>query len=104
MQQSQDLGTAMAFATLTLSRIIQTFASRSNSDTIFKLGFTSNKYALGAVMICLGMFILTLTPFMRELFAIPVTYKLSNFVICFVLAIFASLAMEVSKIIQKDIF
>lgn len=104
MQQSQELGTAMAFATLTLSRIIQTFASRSNSDTIFKLGFTSNKYALGAVMICLGMFILTLTPFMRELFAIPVTYKLSNFVICFVLAIFASLAMEVSKIIQKDIF
>ncbi len=104
MQQSQELGTAMAFATLTLSRIIQTFASRSNSDTIFKLGFTSNKYALGAVMICLGMFILTLTPFMRELFAIPVTYKLSNFVICFALAIFASLAMEVSKIIQKDIF
>lgn len=104
MQQSQELGTAMAFATLTLSRIIQTFASRSNSDTIFKLGFTSNKYALGAVMICLGMFILTLTPFMRELFAIPVTYKLSNFVICFTLAIFASLSMEVSKIIQKDIF
>lgn len=104
MQQSQELGTAMAFATLTLSRIIQTFASRSNSDTIFKLGFTSNKYALGAVMICLGMFILTLTPFMRELFAIPVTYKLSNFVICFALAIFASLSMEVSKIIQKDIF
>ncbi len=104
MQQSQELGTAMAFATLTLSRIIQTFASRSNSDTIFKLGFTSNKYALGAVMICLGMFILTLTPFMRELFAIPATYKLSNFVICFALAIFASLAMEVSKIIQKDIF
>ena len=104
MQQSQELGTAMAFATLTLSRIIQTFASRSNSGTIFKLGFTSNKYALGAIMICLGMFILTLTPFMRELFAIPATYKLSNFVICFALAIFASLAMEVSKIIQKDIF
>lgn len=103
IQQSQELGTAMAFATLTLSRIIQTFASRSNSDTIFKLGFTSNKYALGAVIICLCMFILTLTPFMRELFEIPATYKLSNLVICFALAIFASLAMEVSKIMQKDI-
>lgn len=103
IQQSQELGTAMAFATLTLSRIIQTFASRSNSDTIFKLGFTSNKYALGAVIICLCMFILTLIPFMRELFEIPATYKLSNLVICFVLAIFASLAMEVSKIMQKDI-
>ncbi|MEG2195212.1 MAG: cation-translocating P-type ATPase, partial [Terrisporobacter sp.] len=31
MQHSAQLGTAMAFATLTLSRIIQTFASRSNT-------------------------------------------------------------------------
>ena len=66
MQQSPELGTAMAFSTLTLSRIIQTFASRSNSETIFKLGITTNKYALGAVIVCLGMFSLTLVPFMRD--------------------------------------
>ena len=101
IQESPELGTAMAFSTLTLSRIIQTFASRSNTETIFKLGFTSNKYALGAVIVCLGMFGLTLVPFMRDIFAIPVSYRLSSFVTCFGLAICAMLAMEVSKLIKR---
>ncbi|MGL5694272.1 MAG: cation transporting ATPase C-terminal domain-containing protein, partial [Peptostreptococcaceae bacterium] len=101
MQESPELGTAMAFATLTLSRIIQTFASRSNSETIFKLGFTTNKYALGAVVICLGMFSLTLLPFMRGIFEIPMAYDLSSFVICLVLAITASVFMEISKFIKR---
>ena len=101
MKHSPELGTAMAFATLTLSRIIQTFASRSNTETIFKLGFTSNKYALGAVVVCLGMFSLTLVPFMRGVFDIPMSYDLSSFIICFGLAIFASLAMESTKFIKR---
>ncbi|MEG2195693.1 MAG: cation-translocating P-type ATPase C-terminal domain-containing protein, partial [Terrisporobacter sp.] len=88
-------------ATLTLSRIIQTFASRSNTESIFKLGFTSNKYALGAVIVCLGMFSLTLIPAMRGIFAIPTTYGLSSFATCFGLAVVASLAMEASKLIKK---
>ena len=68
----------MAFATLTLSRIVQTFASRSNTETIFSLGFTSNKYALGAVVVCLMMFSLTLVPFMRGIFNIPDIFSLTN--------------------------
>ncbi|MDK2562613.1 cation-translocating P-type ATPase [Romboutsia sedimentorum] len=101
-QYSPELGTAMAFATLTLSRIIQTFASRSNTETIFKLGFASNKYVLGAVVICLAMFGITLVPFMREIFAIPENFNLQNLGTCFVLAIVASLAMEGSKFINKN--
>lgn len=101
IQESPELGTAMAFSTLTLSRIIQTFASRSNTETIFKLGFTSNKYALGAVIVCLGMFGLTLVPFMRDIFAIPASYGLSSFVTCFGLAICAMVVMEVSKLIKR---
>ncbi|MGL4911521.1 MAG: cation-translocating P-type ATPase [Romboutsia sp.] len=101
MQHSPELGTAMAFATLTLSRIIQTFASRSNTETIFKLGFTSNKYALGAVVICLGMFSLTLIPFMRNIFAIPQGFDLTNLATCFGLAVVASLGMEASKFIKR---
>ena len=101
MQQSPELGTAMAFATLTLSRIIQTFASRSNVETIFKLGFTTNKYALGAVVICLCMFSFTLLPFMRGIFDIPVAYGVWNFITCLGLAVFASIIMEISKIINN---
>ena len=97
MQTSPEMGTAMAFATLTLSRIVQTFASRSNSETIFSLGFTSNKYALGAVCVCLAMFSLTLLPFMREIFSMPMSFDISNFGISIGLAIVASLIMEISK-------
>ena len=102
MQISPEMGTAMAFATLTLSRIIQTFASRSNTETIFSLGLSSNKYALGAVGICLVMFSLTLLPFMRDIFAIPMSFSLNSLGTCFGLAIIASLLMEASKkIINK---
>ena len=102
MQVSPEMGTAMAFATLTLSRIIQTFASRSNTETIFSLGLNSNKYALGAVGICLVMFSLTLLPFMRDIFEIPMSFGLNNLGTCFGLAIIASLLMEASKkIINK---
>ncbi|MEG1311164.1 MAG: cation-translocating P-type ATPase [Romboutsia sp.] len=101
MKHSPELGTAMAFSTLTLSRIIQTFASRSNTETIFKLGFTSNKYVLGSVVICIAIFLIVLMPFMREVFAIPSTYGLINFIMSFSLAVFASLMIEGNKFIKK---
>ena len=100
MQTSDALGAAMAFITITLSRIIQTFAARSNSETILSLGVTSNKYALGAVIICLGMLSLTFLPFMRGIFAIPLTFELKNLGVCLALAITAVGCMESSKFIK----
>lgn len=100
MKTSPELGCAMAFLTLTLSRILQTFPSRSNTQTIFKLGFNTNKYTLGAVGICLVMLFITLLPFMREIFAIPVSFNLNNFITCAILALTSSLIMEVSKFIK----
>lgn len=100
MQTSDALGAAMAFITITLSRIIQTFAARSNSETIFSLGLTSNKYALGAVVICLGMLSLTFLPFMRGIFAIPMTFEIRNLGVCLALAITAVGCMESSKFIK----
>ncbi|WP_343348662.1 cation-translocating P-type ATPase [Terrisporobacter petrolearius] len=101
MQTSPELGTAMAFATLTLSRIVQTFAARSNTETIFSLGLSSNKYALGAVGVCLGMFSLTLLPFMRDIFSMPISFGLNSLGVSFGLAVVASLIMELSKKIVK---
>lgn len=101
MKHSAELGVAMAFATLTLSRILQTFAARSNSQTIFELGFKSNKYVLGAVVVCLGMFSLTLLPFMREVFTMPATFNLTALLTCFGLALVSTGLMEASKFINK---
>ena len=101
MKISPDMGVAMAFSTLTLSRIIQTFASRSNTETIFKLGFTSNRYVLYSVLICLLIFMFTLLPFIRGIFDIPAEYGFNNLLTSLLLAIIASLLMEVSKLIKK---
>ncbi|ETI93230.1 MAG: hypothetical protein Q606_CBAC00352G0003 [Intestinibacter bartlettii DORA_8_9] len=101
MQTSDALGAAMAFSTITLSRIIQTFAARSNSETICSLGFTSNKYALGAVIVCLAMFSTTLLPFMRGIFAIPSIFEIQNLAICFGLAVLATICMEISKLFKR---
>lgn len=100
MQNSPELGCAMAFLTLTLSRILQTLPSRSNTQTIFKLGFNTNKYALGAVGVCLVMLFATLLPFMREMFAIPVSFTLDSLIICTILALISSLMMEAFKFIK----
>ena len=71
---SPEMGVAMAFTTLILARTLQTFAARSNSQNIFKLGFTTNKYVLMAVTFCLALYSLTTLPFLREIFSIPASF------------------------------
>ena len=100
MKNSPELGCAMAFLTLTLSRILQTLPSRSNTETIFKLGIKTNKYALGAVIACLGMLLITLLPFMRTVFAIPASFGLESFIVCFALALVSTVMMEAVKFIK----
>lgn len=102
MKHSAELGVSMAFATLTLSRILQTFAARSNSETVFELGIKSNKYVLGAVVVCLVMFSLTLLPFMRNIFTMPSSFNFTNLMISLGLAVTSTLLMEVSKLIKRN--
>ena len=101
MKSSPELGCAMAFLTLTLSRILQTLPSRSNTETLVKLGFTTNKYVLIAVGTCLAMLLATLLPFMRGIFEIPVSFTLENFITCLVLALISSSIMEATKLIKR---
>ena len=63
---SPEMGVAMAFTTLILARTLQTFAARSNSQNILKLGFTTNKYVLMAVTFCLALYSLTTLPFLNS--------------------------------------
>ena len=66
----------MAFATLTLARLFHGFNCRSKHN-IFKLGFSSNWYSLGAFaagVVLLG--IVMFVPFMQNLFSVtPLTQK-----------------------------
>ena len=71
---SAAIASTMAFATLTLARLFHGFNCRSKHN-IFKLGFSSNWYSLGAFaagVVLLG--IVMLVPFMQNLFSVtPLT-------------------------------
>lgn len=97
---SPEMGVAMAFTTLILARTLQTFAARSNSQNILKLGFTTNKYVLMAVTFCLALYSLTTLPFLREIFSIPAAFGWSQWVVATGLAIIAVISMEILKSIK----
>ena len=103
MKSSLELGCAMAFVTLTLSRIFQTLPSRSNTESIFKLGFYTNKYVLFAVSVCLVMLFSTFLPFTRGVFSIPLSFGLGIFISCIILSLISSLIMEGIKFIKIKI-
>ncbi|SBW30666.1 cation-translocating P-type ATPase [Lactococcus lactis] len=97
---SPEMGVAMAFTTLILARTLQTFAARSNSQNILKLGFTTNKYVLMAVTFCLALYSLTTLPFLREIFSIPAAFGWSQWIVAAGLAVIAVIFMEILKSIK----
>lgn len=99
LQYSTEVGVAMAFTTLILSRTLQTFAARSNKQTILAIGLTTNKYVLGAVGLCFGLYLLTVLPGLRLVFAIPDDFGFRHWIIATALALGAVLIMEVVKVI-----
>ncbi|MHB9679085.1 cation-translocating P-type ATPase [Lactococcus lactis] len=97
---SPEMGVAMAFTTLILARTLQTFAARSNSQNILKLGFTTNKYVLMAVTFCLALYSLTTLPFLREIFSIPAAFGWSQWIVAAGVAVIAVIGMEILKSIK----
>lgn len=61
--------TAVTYTTLVLSQVANVFCSRSETNSLFKIGFFSNLWLIGAVAISLGMlFALTNVPFLQDSF------------------------------------
>ena len=98
---SPALGAAMAFSTITLSRIFQTLPARSDNVSIFKIGVVKNKHVLGAIFICLVLYFIVLLPGLREIFSIPNYFGLREFAICILLALISTGLMELVKIFKK---
>ncbi|NJJ40995.1 cation-translocating P-type ATPase [Paenibacillus apii] len=101
MQHSQEISVAMAFTTLILARTLQTFAARSNTQTVFQAGFFSNKYVLGAVLLCLCLYGFTVLPGIRQFFSIPAEFGLSQWLTAAGLALAAVILMEVVKLLRN---
>ena len=93
------IASTMAFATLTLARLFHGFNCRSRHN-IFKLGFSSNWYSLGAFAagVCL-LGLVMFVPFLQKLFSVtPLTMSQTGSV-CLLAAIPTSL-IQASKILR----
>lgn len=101
LQTSAEMGVAMAFTTLILARTLQTFAARSNTQTIFGVGLFTNRYVIGAVAVCFVLYALTILPGVRSIFSIPDTFGLTQWAIATGLAFAAILLMEAAKLFKS---
>lgn len=99
MQESAQLGVAMAFSTLIWSRTLQTLAARSDTETSWQAGVFSNKTVVLAIVVCSLLYGITLLPGLREVFAIPVTFTVQHIGLSFGLAVAAVLLMEITKVV-----
>ena len=93
------IASTMAFATLTLARLFHGFNCRSRHN-IFKLGFPSNWYSLGAFAagVCL-LGLVMFVPFLQKLFSVtPLTMSQTGSV-CLLAAI-PTILIQASKILR----
>ncbi|MFJ7951100.1 cation-translocating P-type ATPase [Lysinibacillus sp. NPDC096418] len=100
LSHSNEMGVAMAFTTLILSRTLQTFVARSNTQTSISFGFFSNKYVIGAVVLGFVLYGITVLPFARDVFNIPVEFGMTDWLIAAGLALASVILMEIVKVIQ----
>lgn len=98
---SDQMGVAMAFTTLILSRTLQTFPARSNTQTSIGAGFFSNKYVIGAVGICFLLYGITILPFARSVFHIPASFGPHEWLIATGLAVGSVILMDVIKLFHR---
>ncbi|WP_419749184.1 calcium-translocating P-type ATPase, PMCA-type [Terrisporobacter petrolearius] len=98
---SPSLGTAMAFTTITLCRIFQTLPARSDEYSTLQIGFFSNMYVIYAIIVCTLLYSLTLLPFLRDIFDMPIAFGIRELSICFILAIISTVIMDMVKLLHR---
>ncbi|HLQ75645.1 MAG TPA: cation-translocating P-type ATPase [Alloiococcus sp.] len=99
LSYSAEMSVAMAFTTLILARSLQVFPARSTMKTSVEQGFFKNKFVVLAFVVCMGLYGITLLPFTRELFSIPVEFGLKQWAIAAGLALATTIIMELKKVV-----
>ncbi|MFV0558320.1 MAG: calcium-translocating P-type ATPase, PMCA-type [Enterococcus sp.] len=103
MQTSSEMGIAMAFSTLIMTRTLQIFPARSNTQTAIGAGFFRNKAVWAALAFCGALFSATLLPAVRPIFSIPASYGMNEFLTALGLSLTAILLMEITKIVLNKL-
>ncbi len=90
----------MAFAVLAVSQLVHVFNIRSNKESIFKVGFRTNKTLLGANAISfLLMFVVLEVPFLREIFNVA-NLSFKNWGVVILLSIAPMIIVEIFKLLK----
>jgi Ca2+-transporting ATPase len=92
-------GQTMAFVTLAFGELVHVFNVRSNKYSIFKIGFTTNRYVLGAIAIS-GLLQLSVIviPFLSDVFKV-VPLRFEHWVWVLLLALARLAVVEVVKLL-----
>lgn len=91
------LGETMAFAVLAISQLVHAFNIRS-SHSLFKIGFHTNKYMVGAFFASLALMLIVLfVPFFQSIFEV-ITMNSAEWAIVIGLALVPLVVMEIVKL------
>lgn len=91
------LGETMAFAVLAISQLVHSLNIRS-SHSLFKVGFLTNKYMIGAFLISLALMLTVLcVPFFQDIFEV-ISMNANQWAIVAGLAITPLIIMEIVKL------
>jgi P-type Ca2+ transporter type 2C len=87
----------MLFTTLTLSQMGNALVTRSERDSLFKIGLLSNKALLAAIILTLGLQLAVIyVPLLQNLFT-TVALSVGDLAICLVLSTFVFWSVELEK-------
>jgi len=91
----------MVFTVLCLTQMGNVLATRSETESLFKLGLFSNLPLLGAVLLTIGLQLMTVyVPFLHPVFRTQ-ALSLVELLVCFGLSSIVFIAAEVEKLIKR---
>lgn len=93
-------GRTMAFVVLAASQLFYSLSMRNDKKTIFKIGFFSNKYLIGSIILGLLLQLGVISiPFLARAFKV-VNLSLSDWGIVFALAVIPLVLRELGKLVR----
>ncbi|MBM7581923.1 Ca2+-transporting ATPase [Caldicoprobacter guelmensis] len=99
LKDGLDVGRTMAFAALTFGELVHVFNVRSNKYSIFRIGFLTNRYVVGAVVVsALLQISVMVVPFLSDVFNVaPLSLRQWMWVVVLALARLA--VVEIVKLL-----
>ncbi|MFO7295288.1 MAG: calcium-transporting P-type ATPase, PMR1-type [Clostridia bacterium] len=99
LRDGLDIARTMAFAALTFGELVHVLNVRSNKYSIFRIGFMTNRYAVGAIAISGLLQLLVMTvPFLSNVFeVVPLGFK--HWIWVVILALARLVVVEMVKLL-----